>query len=119
MFVTQGKEIVSQWLVGSSPPAPSYCSVGSTSTAVTLSDTALGSEYEITRRSFDTKTMPSKTSIEYEMILPSTTLTSGYVREVGIFTGSPTGSIFNHSTFYQLEKTGDIEMQIITGYRVI
>jgi hypothetical protein len=119
MFVTQGKESVSQWLVGSSPLPPSYCAVGSSSTAVALTDTALGSEYAVTRRAFDTVTMPSKTQIEYEMILPSTTLTSGFVREMGLFAGSPTGSMFSHQTFYQLEKTGDIEMQIITGYRVI
>lgn len=123
MFLNQGKDVLANFLLGSnlSYDPPSYIAVGSSSTAVTLNDTALGSEYNLTRQGFSSQTKQTN-QVELEMVLATTDPSDSMpcmIREVGVFAGSPTGSIFSRNTFAELEKTTDIEMQFVIGYRVI
>ena len=123
MFVNDGKDIITNFLLGSNltynPPA--YMAAGSDITAVTVNDTGLGSEYLLTRQGFSSQTKQSN-QVELEMVLDSTEPSDSMpcmMREVGVFDGSPTGSLFSRNIFAELEKTTDIEMQFVIGIRVI
>jgi len=122
MFLNQGKNNIRDLLVGSFViGSPSYAAVGSDGTNPVSTNTTLGSEINRTRRVFDSKNSAVTKQVEFEMILPSTE-PSGiqpiFTREIGIFTGSPTGSIYSRSVFSEFEKTGDIEVQYIVAYRI-
>ena len=122
MYSNVGKNMVKGYLGGTTGiGSPSYAALGSSSTASAVTDTALGSEWDRTRRTFDGRILTDK-QVELEMILPSTApsgLMPCNLTEVGIFAGSPTGSMFSRATFAPIEKNENVEFQSLITYRVI
>ncbi len=120
VFVNVGKNLVRDWLGGLSVNPPLYMALGSVGTTATVDDTQLGSEIPETRRDLDSVSTSDDRLVEFEMILPSTVPSSQPVniREVALFDGSPTGSMYTHDTFTAVEKTQDVELQTIIGVRI-
>lgn len=121
VFVNDGKNCVRDWLGGQVVGSPSHMAIGSSSTTAYSTDTALGSEINRTRRIFDSITRTDK-YVELEMILPSTEpsgLMPITMREVGVFNGSPTGSMFTRRTFAGIEKNENIEYQTILSLKIL
>lgn len=119
MLTNLGKNLIRDWMGSVFPNPPSYMALGSVSTAATVDDTALGSEIPETKLGFDSISKSDR-MVEFEMILPSTAPSSQpiNIREVGLFDGSPIGSLYTHNTFTAVEKTEDVELQSIIGVRV-
>ena len=121
MFVTGGKNIIRDWLSGGQVSRPTYAAIGSIVTTEAGSSTGLLYEIDRLRRPFDSLSIQNQ-QVEFEMIVPSTEPVGAmpiYFREIGIFNGSPTGSMFSRSAFAEIEKTEDIEFQTITAFRII
>jgi len=116
MITDQGKNII----VGAMSDVLNYAALGSDNTVNSGSEVSLGSEYGRTRRPFDSVNV-LQNSVEFTMILPSTEpsgLQPCTFRELGVFTGSPTGSMFSRSTFYNVDKNDNLEYQTIMQVRV-
>jgi len=121
MFVKDGKNIIRDWLSGGQVNHPTYAAIGSIGTIEAGSSTGLLYEITAIRRPFDSLSIQDQ-QVEFEMIVPSTDPVGEmpiYFREIGIFNGSPTGSMFSRSAFAEIEKTEDIEFQTITAFRII
>lgn len=118
MFTNTGKNIIRDWLGSKFPNPPYFMALGSVGTTPTVSDTVLGSE--IIERNFDSINTNNDRLVEFEMILPSTSPTTQPVnlREVGLFNGSPVGSMFSHNIFTTISKTTDVELQSIVAVRI-
>jgi hypothetical protein len=116
-FTDVGKNMIREWLAGQcgSTAAPSFMSLGSSNITPTEADTTLS--HENVRRGFDSFDRGVNKLVEYEMICPST-VGDFEAREMGIFNGSPTGSMFVRNIFATVNKTADVELQTIAGVRI-
>ena len=120
MVVTNdGKRVLVNFLGGNVSTYPNYMAMGSDATAPAVTDTVLGSEFKTTRIGLDSFTSGDFYA-ELEMIVPSLTPSGTAVfREIGVFTGSPTGSLMMHSTFPNFTKTQDIELQNLVTFKIV
>jgi hypothetical protein len=116
-FTTVGKNLIREWLAGQcgSAVAPSFIGLGSSAVAPTVADTTLS--YEEVKRHYDSSDRGNDRLVEFEMICPST-VGVFEAREMGIFNGSPTGSMFVRNIFAMVNKTSDVELQTIAGVRI-
>jgi hypothetical protein len=120
VITNDGKRILVNFLGGNVNAYPSYMAMGSSATAPAVTDTALGSEFNDTRIGLDSFTSGDFYA-ELEMIVPSMEPNTqpAVFREIGVFTGSPTGSMIMHSTFPNFTKTKDIELQNLVTFKII
>lgn len=96
---------------------PRYMAVGSGTTDVAASDTAM--EAEINRRLFETApTQPTPLTTRMTGFWSSTNITGNTISEIGVLTGSPGGTLAGHANFDGFLKTGSIEFQVVTTYRI-
>jgi len=117
MMTTVGKNLIREWLANNAPTPPAYTAVGSDSTIAGVDDTDLNGEFA--RRAFDSIDNNNNRLVEFEMVLPTTVpATTETLQEVGVFNGSPTGSIFTRNTFAAITKTTDVEVQFINSIRI-
>ena len=120
VYTNEGRDWIVDALAGNAPTAPGYLAFGSDDTTSASGDTANGSQWNRATVAFESMTSGTR-YIEFEGIVLSTE-PSGIqpvnFEEVGIFTGSPTstGSILARSTFADLEKSQDVELQCL--YRI-
>jgi len=114
VFTDIGETVVRNFLGGQSPTAPTYMAIGSDSTTAMASDTTLGSEFESSRYSFDSITSGTG-YVEFESVIPSTSPTEQptYIREIGLFDSSSSGSMFSRSNFTGFWKANNIELQTV------
>ena len=109
VFTQDGRNAVRDYLAGDSPAAPNAIAIGTGSTAVTSSDTAL--EFEVFKQTTsDTK---SPFLVTYEMVMTSVDATGNTITEMGLFnnTATTTGTMFTHNLFASISKTSSIEVQ--------
>ena len=112
VFTDIGINKIRDFLANANPAAPAYIHFGSDATIPTSGDTALGSVIDETQRALES-TSTGDRFVTFEGLLPSTIPSSQpiFVREIGVFDGSPTGSLWSHATFTGVEKTENLEMQ--------
>lgn len=126
VYVNSGKNLIRDYLAGTITGSPSYMAMGSVgSPAFTVDNSALRYEVWETTRTFDSR-RKSDREIELEMILPSTAAggsagSTVTLRELVISSGSPftAGSTFSLSTFFDISKTPDVEIQSIVSYKIL
>jgi len=121
MVVTNdGKRVLVKMLGGDVSSYPSYMAMGSSATTPAVTDTILGSEFADTRIGLNSFTSGDFYA-EAEMIVPSTEPNTqpAVFREIGVFTGSPTGSMMMHTTFPNFTKTQDIELQNLVTFKIV
>lgn len=126
VYVNSGKNLIRDYLAGTINGSPSYMAMGSVgSPAFTVDNSALRYEVWETTRTFDSR-RKSDREIELEMILPSTAAggsagSTVTLRELVISSGSPftAGSTFSLSTFFDISKTPDVEIQSIVSYKIL
>jgi hypothetical protein len=121
MVVTNdGKRVLVNFLGGNVNAYPAYMAMGSSATAPAMTDTALGSEFNDTRIGLNSFTSGDFYA-ELEMIVPSTepNIQPAVFKEIGVFTGSPTGSMMMHTTFPAFTKTQDIELQNLVTFKIV
>jgi len=89
-----GKNLIAQWLGGTSITSPSHFGLGTDSTIFTESDTSLGTE--IARSAIDTLDNSIDATITYTGTILSTqsAFQSDTFRELGIFNASSSGTMF-------------------------
>lgn len=100
LVVAVGKDLIASRLVGNSLPIPSHMALGSSSTAASTSQTALGSE--LGRVSLDS-TSRSTNTISYVATFSAGTAT-GTVQEAGIFNAGASGNMLCRTTFSAVNK---------------
>lgn len=118
VFTDVGRTEVRNWLVGSSSTAPNSLAVGTGSSSVAVSDTAL--EFEAIRKAFSSVTTAPFLG-KFEALLLTTELTDSTVAEFGLFnsTSSTSGTMFIRNTFSPIQKTDSIEIQFEQRLEVI
>jgi len=111
VFTNQGIDCIIKYLGGQAAGSPTHIQAGSDNTTPASGDTTLGSPYESSIIPL-TSISSGNNWVEFETVWSSVEPTeqSCYFREIGLFVGSP-GSLIQHSTFTQFEKTSDIELQ--------
>lgn len=100
LVVAVGKEVIAARLVGNTLAVFSHMAVGSSNTAVTTSQTALGSE--LGRVTLDSSSRTSNT-IAYVATFPAGTGT-GTLTEAGIFNSGATGNMLCRTNFNDVNK---------------
>ena len=100
LVVAVGKDLIASRLVGNSLPIPSHMALGSSSTAASTSQTALGSE--LGRVSLDSTNRATNT-ITYVATFGAGTAT-GTVEEAGIFNAGSSGNMLCRTTFSPVNK---------------
>lgn len=100
LVVAVGKEVIAARLLGNTLAVFSHMAVGSSNTAVTTSQTTLGSE--LGRVSFDSATRSANT-LSYIATFPAGTGT-GTLTEAGIFNDVTTGSMLCRTNFNDINK---------------
>lgn len=117
VFTNVGKSLVVDFACGNPNVAhPAYMKFGSDGTVPAITDTTLGSEIAGACVGL-ADTIVSANVSQSEYILPSTSPSSTVVlRELGIFTGSPTGSMIVHLAFPAFTKTNEVEMQNLVEF---
>jgi hypothetical protein len=119
VFTDVGKSLVADFACGNPNVArPSYMKFGSDGTVPTATDTDLGSEFVGAMVGLaDTLVVDNVSQSEYILLssVPSSTVV---LRELGIFTGSPTGSMIAHLVFPAFTKTNEVEMQNLVEFHV-
>lgn len=100
LVVAVGKDLIASRLVGNTLAVPSHMAVGSSNTAVTTSQTALGSE--LGRVTLDS-TSRSTNTITYVGTFPAGTGT-GSLTEAGIFNAGASGNMLCRTNFNEVNK---------------
>lgn len=100
LVVAVGKSVIASRLVGNSLPVFSHMAVGSSNTAVTTSQTALGTELG---RVALTSTTRTNNAIAYVASFPAGTGT-GTLTEAGIFNDGTTGNMLCRTNFNAVTK---------------
>lgn len=121
MVVTNdGKRVLVKLLGGDISSYPQYMAMGSSTTTPAVTDTGLGSEFVDTRIALDSFTSGDFYA-ELEMIVPSTEPNTqpAVFKEIGVFTGSPTGSMMMRTVFPAFTKTQDIELQNLVTFKIV
>ena len=105
LIVAVGKNIITSRLVGNTTAIPSHMAVGTSNTAATTAQTALGTE--VGRVVLDTSTR-SNNSIAYVATFPAGTGT-GTITEAAILNASSSGDMLCRTNFNAVNKAaGDI-----------
>ena len=108
LVVAVGKQVIAARLVGNTLAVPSYMAVGSSNTAATTSQTALGTE--LGRVVLDSTTRTTNT-IAYVATFPAGTGT-GTLTEAGIFNASSSGNMLCRTNFNDVNKASGDTMVI-------
>jgi hypothetical protein len=109
LIVAVGKNVITSRLVGNTTAIPSHMAVGSSNTAATISQTALGTE--IGRVVLDSSTRTNNT-IAYVATFPAGTGT-GSLTEAAIFNAGSTGDMLCRTNFNEVNK-GAADVIVIT-----
>ena len=105
LIVAVGKNVITSRLVGNTTAIPSHMAVGSSNTAATTAQTALGTE--LGRVVLDSSTRTNNT-IVYVATFPAGTGT-GSITEAAILNASSTGDMLCRTNFNAVNKAaGDI-----------
>jgi hypothetical protein len=105
LIVAVGKNIITSRLVGNTTAIPSHMAVGSSNTAATTAQTALGTE--LSRVVLDSSTRTNNT-ITYVATFPAGVGT-GSVTEAGILNSSSSGDMLCRTNFNEVNKgAGDV-----------
>ena len=91
--VNKGRDIITNRIKGSGTE-PLYVAIGTGSTAVALTDTALGTEVESRATGTSSRTTTSTTNDTYQVVGTVTATGSRTVAEVGLFDASSVGNLF-------------------------
>ena len=108
LVVAVGKQVIAARLVGNTLAVPSYMAVGSSNTAATTSQSALGTE--LGRVVLDSTTRTTNT-IAYVATFPAGTGT-GTLTEAGIFNASSSGNMLCRTNFNDVNKASGDTMVI-------
>jgi hypothetical protein len=100
LVVAVGKDVIAARLLGNTLAVMSHMAIGSSATAATTSQTALGGE--LGRVALDTSTRSSNT-ITYVATFPAGTGT-GSLAEAGILNAASTGNMLCRTTFSTVTK---------------
>lgn len=109
LIVAVGKDVITSRLVGNTTAIPSHMAVGSSNTAATTAQTALGTE--IGRVVLDSSTRTNNT-IAYVATFPAGTGT-GSLTEAAILNASSTGDMLCRTNFNAVNK-GAADVIVIT-----
>jgi len=109
VFTQDGRNEIRNWLAGDSATAPLAIAIGTGSTAVTSSDTALTAE--VFKQTTSDASAPFL--VTYDMVMTSVDATGNTITEMGLSnnTASTTGTLFTHNLFASISKTSSIEVQ--------
>lgn len=100
LVVAVGKEVVAARLIGNTLPVFSHMALGTSNTAATTSQTALGTEAG--RVSLDSSSRTSNT-ISYVATFPAGTAT-GTITEAGVFNAGASGNMLCRTNFNAVNK---------------
>ena len=114
LVVAVGKEVIAARLLGNTLAVMSHMAVGSSATAATTSQTALGGE--LGRVALDSSTRSSNT-ITYVATFPAGTGT-GSLAEAGILNASSTGNMLCRTTFSTVTKAAGDTIVITLNFTV-
>jgi len=109
LIVAVGKNVITSRLVGNTTAIPSHMAVGSSNTAATTAQTALGTE--ISRVTLDSSTRTNNT-IAYVATFPAGTGT-GTLTEAAILNASSSGDMLCRTNFNAVNK-GASDVIVIT-----
>lgn len=88
--VNKGRDILTNRIIGSGTE-PKYIAIGTGTTAVTLADTALGTEVETRATGTSSRTTTSSTNDTYQVVGTITATGARTIGEVGLFDQSAAG----------------------------
>lgn len=91
--VNGGRAIITNRIVGSGTE-PKFVAVGTGTTAVALTDTALGGEVETRATGTSSRTTTTSTNDTYQVVGTVTATASRTIGEVGLFDASTSGNLF-------------------------
>lgn len=105
-IILAGRNLVRDVLRGSDP-APTHSAVGTNSTAVADSQTALLAEVH---RNVITQRIADTSKLTWKFFLPSTAANGNTLREAGIFNAATAGAMLSRVTFAEIIKTTSISV---------
>ena len=114
MIVNSGLNLMRDFLAGDAPTPPSHFAVGTSTTAVTASDTTLGSEVE--RNAVTSKTISGNGILEYVGELLSTEANGNDLAEVGVLNAAAAGDLLLRTTHTPYSKTADFSVKYVVRH---
>lgn len=115
-FTDDGKNIIRDFMAGSSPTAPTHIAFGTDTTAFNAADTALGSEVQ--RIAIDTTTTSNK-KVVYNATLSTAQANGNNLSELGMLNSDSAGDLFQRATFNAVSKDNTISVKAIISVRII
>lgn len=109
VITTAGKNFLAAWLAAASQAAPwmNYIGVGTGSTAVSASDTAL--ETELTRKA---ATLSSSSNVWQAQVIFNAGEGTGAITESGVLSQASGGTLMSHQTFAVVNKAALDSLQV-------
>lgn len=116
MIVDAWITIMQDVLTGGSNTMPGWCAIGTGSTAISASDTALVTE--VFRKAHDTSEKIDSDTVRFKTKILSTEANGNVLREYGEFNATSGGTIMNRQVFASITKASSFELRIETEVEI-
>ena len=115
VVTTDAKEQIVSFLAGNSVTAPTHIAMGTGTSAGNTENTALDTEN--VRLTFSETTIKG-TEVSYTAILKATQGSGVTYSEFGLLNASSSGTLFQRTTFANITKTTNFEIQVTVTLRL-
>lgn len=116
MIVDAWITIMQDVLSGGANNMPGWCAIGTGSTAINASDTAL--ETEVFRKAHDTLEKIGTDTVKFKTKILSTEANGNILREYGELNTSSGGTLMNRQVFASITKASSFELRIETEVKI-
>jgi hypothetical protein len=117
-YTNTGRQLLRDFLGGTSVKYPTHIAIGTDNTAASDSDTQLGDE--VVRRAIDTYDPEDGTNyrINYIFNISSVEQNGVDLKEAGVFDESTAGDMFARTTFATISKNNTIDIQFTLTFEI-
>lgn len=117
VIVNEGKKLVARFLNGETVGIPTHIAIGTVNTIANKEDTILGNE--VVRVAVSTKRFLSPNELALTATFDTSTANGQTIKEVGVFTASSGGTMYERTAISDLDKTSSFSIDVTLVLRIL